>query len=305
MILCHITDNCACLFFLLKITEPEFFTGIDDHTAVVRDLYAKANFPFIRTLMHDLNFTLNMLQTDTGGWEKNGTFSGLIGKFQNRSVELGCMGMLMRNERIAVVDFTIVTFVIKTSIIFRQPPLSLLTNIFELPFSVGVWICCFAFTIVYWISFILLRAITKLEPFTPIESLIFMIATMCQQSHQLIPHYNGAQLLVFCAKLASFFIYTSYSASIVALLQSPSRAITSVSDLTASPLKIGLMETAYGWRYYNESKQISVQELFRKKIEPQDRKVFVEADDGMKRVKNELYAFQVGLSYDSFAWSYA
>ncbi|XP_055623364.1 uncharacterized protein LOC129766793 [Toxorhynchites rutilus septentrionalis] len=288
----------------ITITAPEYFKGIDDQTDVVRDLYAKANFPFIRILMHDLNFTINMLQMDTGGWKKNGTFSGVIGKFQNRSIELGCLGMLMRNERIEVVDFTIVTFVIKTSMLFRQPPLSLLTNIFELPFSWGVWMCCFAFTIVYWFSFIVLRVVTKSEPFTPIESLTFMMSTMCQQSYQLITHYNATQLLIFCAKLASFFIFTSYSASIVALLQSPSRVITSVADLNASPLKVGIMETAYGWRYYNESKQSSVQELFRRKIEPQGARVFAEADDGMKRVQNELYAFQVATTfYPSFTLS--
>uniref|UniRef100_A0A182MR17 Uncharacterized protein n=1 Tax=Anopheles culicifacies TaxID=139723 RepID=A0A182MR17_9DIPT len=129
-------------------TAPEYFKGMDDRNDV-HDVFTKANFPFIRELMYDLNFTLNMIQVDKGGYKHNGTFSGVMGKFQNRSAELGCMGTLMRTERLEVADFMMVTLIIKSSIIFRQPPLSIVANIFELPFSVGVWACCFGLMAIY------------------------------------------------------------------------------------------------------------------------------------------------------------
>ncbi|XP_053674086.1 ionotropic receptor 75a-like [Anopheles nili] len=273
-------------------TSPEYFKGMDDRNDV-HDLFTKANFPFIRELMFDLNFTLNMVQVDKVGYKHNGTFSGVMGKFQNRSIELGCLGTLMRTERLEVADFMIVTLIIKSSIIFRQPPLSIVANIFELPFSVGVWLCCFALVTIYWISMIVVRWMTDEERFSSVESLVFIIGTMCQRGYELVPHFNGTRLLMFSLQLTSFFIITSYSASIVALLQSPSRVIASVGDLVSSPLKAGVMDTSYGRVYYQETQDPDVQALYRRKIKPHGDNSFIEPAEGIARVKNEMYAFEV------------
>uniref|UniRef100_A0A182JPH8 Ionotropic glutamate receptor C-terminal domain-containing protein n=1 Tax=Anopheles christyi TaxID=43041 RepID=A0A182JPH8_9DIPT len=272
-------------------TSPEYFKGMDDRNDV-HDLFTKANFPFIRELMYDLNFTLNMVQLDKVGYRQNGTFSGIMGKFQNRSIELGCLGTLMRTERLEVVDFMIVTLIIKSSIIFRQPPLSIVANIFELPFSVGVWACCFGLMAIYWISMNAIRRLTRGERFGAIESLVYIIGTMCQRGHDVVPHFNGTRLLMFSLQLTSFFILTSYSASIVALLQSPSQAIASVGDLVRSPLKAGVMDTSYGRVYYQETQDPDVQDLYRKKIKPHGDRAFMEPNEGIARVKQEMYAYE-------------
>ncbi|XP_050072691.1 ionotropic receptor 75a-like [Anopheles maculipalpis] len=274
------------------ITAPEYFKGMDDRSDV-HDVFAKVNFPYIEELMHDLNFTLNMVQVDKGGYKHNGTFSGLMGKFQNHSVELGCIGTLMRTERLEVVDFMIVTLIIRSSIIFRQPPLSIVANIFELPFSVGVWACCFGLMAIYWIAMLMIRYLANGERFTPIESLVFIFGTMCQRGFEMMPpHFNGTRLLMFSLQLTSFFIITSYSASIVALLQSPSRAITSVGDLVRSPLKAGVMDSSYGRVYYQESQDPDVQDLYRKKIKSHGEKGFMEPNEGIARVRQEMFAFE-------------
>uniref|UniRef100_A0A182WM32 Ionotropic glutamate receptor C-terminal domain-containing protein n=1 Tax=Anopheles minimus TaxID=112268 RepID=A0A182WM32_9DIPT len=272
-------------------TSPEYFKGMDDRNDV-HDLFTKANFPFIRELMYDLNFTLNMVQVDKVGYKHNGTFSGVMGKFQNHSIELGCMGTLMRTERLEVVDFMIVTLIIKSSIIFRQPPLSIVANIFELPFSVGVWACCLGLMAIYWVSMLAVRYLVKAEQFTPIESLVYIFGTMCQRASDVVPHFNGTRLLMFSLQLTSFFILTSYSASIVALLQSPSRAIVSVGDLVRSPLKAGVMDTSYGRVYYQETQDPDVQDLYRKKIKPHGEKAFIEPNEGIARVQQEMYAYE-------------
>uniref|UniRef100_A0A182QI09 Ionotropic glutamate receptor C-terminal domain-containing protein n=1 Tax=Anopheles farauti TaxID=69004 RepID=A0A182QI09_9DIPT len=274
-------------------TSPEYFKGMDDRNDV-HDLFTKANFPFIKELMYDLNFTLNMVQVDKVGYQHNGTFSGVMGKFQNHSIELGCLGCLMRTERLQVVDFMTVSLIIRSSIIFRQPPLSIVANIFELPFSVGVWLCCFAMMAVYWVSMVgVWRCLGVGEQrFTPIDSLVFIIGTMCQRGYELVPHFNGTRLLMFSLQLTSFFILTSYSASIVALLQSPSGAIRTVADLVRSPLQAGVMDTSYGRVYYQEAQDPAVQELYRKKIKPHGERAFIEPNEGIARVKQEMYAYE-------------
>lgn len=282
-----------------QITSPETHTGVSDVSDTIHDTFVKVNFPLIKELMYDLNFTLDITQVDIGGWKTNGTFNGLIGLFQNRTIELAASGILMRSERIEVIDFTIVTQLLKTCVIFKQPPLSLVSNIFELPFSGEVWLSCLGFIFVCWITMISFRFISRMATLTPADSLTFIIGTMCQQSIELFSYFDSPKFLFFTAKLASFFIFTAYSATIVALLQSPSRAITSVADLTASPLKVGAMETVYVWVYFSESKDPDVQKLFRKKIKPYGKKSLIEAEVGMKRVKDELYAFQVRITVSS------
>nr|XP_019531056.2 uncharacterized protein LOC109402795 [Aedes albopictus] len=277
----------------VAITSPEKHTGISDVSDTLHDLFAKANYPLIKELTYDMNFKLNLIQVDQGGWKTNNTFTGLMGLFLNRTVELGAMGNLMRSERMEVADFTIVTLLLKTCVIFKQPPLSLVSNIFELPFSGEVWLSCLGFILICWVIMMSFRFYSKQELLTPGDALTFIIGTMCQQDIYLTAHFNSTKFLFFVAKLASFFIFTAYSATIIALLQSPSRAITSIDDLTASPLKVGAMETVYIWVYFTEAKDVQVQKLFRKKIKPFGKESLIEPDVGMQRVRDELYAFQV------------
>lgn len=199
-----------------------------------------------------------------------------------------------------MVDFIAVTISIKSKIIFRQPPLSVVSNIFELPFSKGVWLSCFALMTVYWVSMMAVCFCMSVEYFTPLESLLYIVGSMCQRGSELIPHHNGTRFLMFSMQLTAFFIVTSYSASIVALLQSPSRAISSVADLARSPLSAGVMDTIYGRVYYAEAHDPGVKELYLKKIKPYGEKSFIEADEGIARVKNELFAFEVSYKRNNF-----
>uniref|UniRef100_A0A182MPZ1 Ionotropic glutamate receptor C-terminal domain-containing protein n=1 Tax=Anopheles culicifacies TaxID=139723 RepID=A0A182MPZ1_9DIPT len=139
---------------------------------------------------------------------------------------------------------------------------------------------------------IAIRYLAKAEQFTPIESLVYIFGTMCQRANEVVPHFNGTRLLMFSLQLTSFFILTSYSASIVALLQSPSRAIVTVGDLVRSPLKAGVMDTSYGRVYYQETQDPDVQDLYRKKIKPHGDQAFIEPTEGIARVKQEMYAYE-------------
>lgn len=57
------------------------------------------------------------------------------------------------------------------------------------------------------------------------------------------------RLVMFLVFLAFLFLYTSYSASIVALLQSSSNNIRTLSDLLNSKLELGVDDVPYN-RYY-------------------------------------------------------
>lgn len=99
---------------MFKIAFPDIFTTLDDLSMRHIDTFARANYPMVEYLAQDLNFQINLRQVDNYGWkDADGNFDGLMGLFQNNIIEMGAMGILMRMERIEVVDFAGETFEIK------------------------------------------------------------------------------------------------------------------------------------------------------------------------------------------------
>ncbi|CAH1399221.1 unnamed protein product [Nezara viridula] len=126
---------------------PHMFCGFDcrDHPEV--DTIAKTGFPISQHLQEQLNFTLTFLILNDYGWKTNNTFSGLMGLLQREEIDMGVIGIFMRPDRIETVDFTGDTFEIKSLLIYKQPALSAVSNIFVLPFTRMVWLCCAALAV--------------------------------------------------------------------------------------------------------------------------------------------------------------
>lgn len=97
----------------------------------------------------------------------------------------------------------------------------------------------------------------------------------------------------FFTLIATLALFTSYSASIVALLQSPSNFITSIDDLIASPLKVGIHQSGYA-RFTMRANFSGVREVYAKKVQPQGEAGWIyDPFVGVERVRTELFAFQV------------
>lgn len=203
--------------------------------------------------MHLVRF--NTHQTDNYGWHQpNGSFDGLMGRFQRYELDFGQMAIFMRLDRIALCDFVAETFRIRAGIMFRQPPLSAVANIFAMPFEDDVWISIIvlvAFTICVFAVELMFSPHTLDMDFW--DCVVFVWGAMCQQGFYVSVLNRSGRFIVFTTFVATFFLYTSFSANIVALLQSPSEAIHSLSDLSQSPLEIGVQDTVYNKIYFNVS----------------------------------------------------
>lgn len=121
----------------------------------------------------------------------------------------------------------------------------------------------------------------------------FILGAICQQgTHLRIPTTSG-RIVVVTAFLATLFFFTSYSASIVALLQSPSTFIKSLDDLIASPLSVGFHEAGYA-RFIVRANYSGVSEVYEKKVQPLGKAGWIyDPFVGVERVRTELFAFQV------------
>lgn len=135
----------------------------------------------------------------------------------------------------------------------------------------------------------------------------FVWGAVCQQgTHLLIPTTSG-RFIVLTTFLSTLAIFTSYSASIVALLQSPSHLIKTIDDLLASPLKMSLQEAGYN-RYNYLIENISIlNKVYDAKIRPQGKDGWIyDPFVGVEKIRTELFAFQVesASAYKAVAQTY-
>lgn len=100
--------------------------------------------------------------------------------------------------------------------------------------------------------------------------------------------------------MALIFVYTSYSASIVALLQSTSDSIQTLSDLLYSDIKLGVEDVGYSRPFFRNEDEPIRQQITRKKIEPPNQpQHYYNMSYGIQRVRLEFFAYhtEMGIGY--------
>lgn len=158
-----------------------------------------------------------------------------------------------------------------------------------------MWLCCgIALAIVFVIMLTQLGHPLLCDRLSLFDVLTFVCGAVCQQgTHLFIPTTSG-RFIMLTTFLTSLAIFTSYSASIVALLQSPSHSIQTIDDLLVSPLKMALQEAGYN-RYNYLVENISIlNRVYDKKIRPMGEAGWVyDPFAGVEKIRTELFAFQV------------
>lgn len=97
------------------------------------------------------------------------------------------------------------------------------------------------------------------------------------------------------------FIYTSFTANIVALLQSTTKSITTLEHLLHSKLDFGVEDTPYSRYYFPASTEPVRKALYQTRIAlPNQPPKFVNTSYGIKRMRQGMYAFhmEVGTGYN-------
>lgn len=99
---------------------------------------------------------------------------------------------------------------------------------------------------------------------------------------------------MFCLSL--IFIYTSYTANIVALLQSTSGSIRSLSDLLNSNLQLGVDDTPYSRHYFATATDPIRKQIYETKVAPPNEVPhFMNMSHGVSLLRKGLYAFHMEL----------
>ncbi|CAH0581069.1 unnamed protein product [Chrysodeixis includens] len=282
------------------ITQPQHFRGWSDLHNRQIDTFPKLTYPLMMLAAQDMNFRYQLRQVDLYGVFNNGSFDGMVGLLQRHRAELGLASLFIRPDRMLALDYFAETYVLRSPFIFRQPSRSAVSNVFLLPFSGGVWAASGG---VAAVAALLLAALRRAPAPPPArqqllhlalpDTCTFALGTLCQQGFHITPAVSSVRVVMFSTLMTSLFVFTAYSAKIVAILQTPSNALQTIDDLVRSPMTIGVQETTYKKVYFLESSDVATQQLYRRKIVPQGERAYHSVVAGMARVRTGFFAFLV------------
>nr|WVD93708.1 ionotropic receptor 75c [Graphosoma rubrolineatum] len=282
------------------IFYPELFLGWESQENKEVDTISKAAFAFMNDIADHLNYSFTLKFLNFYGYETNGSFNGVVGYLQREEIDMSANGLMMNVDRMPYVDFVGDILVLRSPLIFRQPALSSVSNLFVLPFHQTVWILIVVVTMLYSMVLFLnlflkmrLFRLKETDDTSVLEILTVIMAYVCGQGTGLELKPGAGRITLCILSMFCFFLSVSFSAKIVALLHSSAHTIKSLPDLTRSPMAVGIQNVVYNKHFFSISKDKEVRELFQKKILPQGDKAIIKPDVGIQKVKEGLYAYKV------------
>nr|QJX74376.1 ionotropic receptor 3 [Ceracris kiangsu] len=300
----------------IVVTNPETLDHLDDLHNRHIDTVTKLNYLLLLHAADILNASLELVVTDEWGYESNGSWSGLVGSLQRGEADVGGTALFVTADRMRLIDYIALTTPSVVAFVFRQPPLSLVSNLFTLPFSRAVWACAAALVVT---CAGLLMAATRwewrrgdpqlasyLQQFQAAAAQLrdkwgdvamLAVGAVCQQGSPAESRGVPGRIVTLSLLVMVMFLYTSYSASIVVLLQSTTTSIQTLADLLYSPLGLGVHDIVYNRHFFPAADDPVRRALYRQKVAPPGGEPrFMTLEEGVRRMRTEPFAFHSELS---------
>nr|ARO70552.1 antennal ionotropic receptor 75q.1 [Dendrolimus punctatus] len=295
------------------VTHNRTKSKLLDLTDMTTDSASKSTYRHILPLYDFMNASKGLIYNPEWGVFKNNSWTGMIGQLVRGEAEIGGTVTFVTQSRIGVIEYITCPSTSTVKFVFREPSLSYQNNLFILPFNPMVWYCMFSFVmLLIFILYINARwevnkttkyygkalDSTTLRPNVS-DITVLIVSAMSQQGSCFELKGTLGRLVMFILFLTFLFLYTAYSASIVALLQSSSNQIRTLSDLLHSRLELGLENTVYNEYYFRTATEPVRKAIYDTKIVPKGQKAFMSVEDGVKKMQNEPFAFNMylGIGY--------
>ncbi|GAB0093098.1 uncharacterized protein DMENIID0001_081590 [Sergentomyia squamirostris] len=263
------------------------------------DSISKVNFHLTNILLDKINATREYK------WYKNwGTKNQTTGQLQgytidiiNGDLDVGGTPLFFFPDRVEYIEFITFTLVTYAAFIFRPPPLSTVANIFYLPFQGFVWISAIvililSICIVYftWQKDAQIKA--SEENLRSSDALLIAVSAITQQGTDLMTNTFSGRIVLFSLFTFMFFLYSSYTANIVALLQSTTNSISSLKDLLESNLDLAVEDKVYHRQYFKAATEPVRKAIYETRIAPPGKKDnFVSLAEGIGKLRQGHYAY--------------
>ncbi|XP_063894393.1 ionotropic receptor 75a-like [Helicoverpa armigera] len=277
---------------------------MNDRLNLHQDSITKMSYAVVKICFEMLNATERLMFTHTWGYkDKNGQWQGIVDQLLKKEADLGTL-TIFTQERMMAVDYIAMVGSTAVRFVFREPPLSYISNIFTLPFSGAVWlaifICVLGCSIFLYIAS-KWEASMGMHPLqldgSWADVLILMIGAVLQQGCTLEPRYAAGRCVTLILFLALTILYAAYSANIVVLLRAPSSSVRSLPDLLNSPLKLGASDFEYNRYFFKKLNDPIRKSIYEKKIAPKGKKAnYYSMKEGVERIRKGLFAFHMELN---------
>ncbi|KYB29515.1 hypothetical protein TcasGA2_TC032001 [Tribolium castaneum] len=292
------------------VTKPDYPFDVEDYRFRHLEAFSKLSYAMVYPMLEMLNCTKKFIQRSSWGYKgANETqfVGGMFGDIQNGTAEIGGTVSFYTVDRMSVVDYLSVTTPSDLKFILRAPPLSYVNNLFTLPFDTKVWYCLyFIVGVTVLILYVIVRCESTyenaLERRNNIDNIkpkffdvvMLQIEAITQQGSENEPKTMSGRIAVFIVFLVLMFLYTSYSANIVVLLQSTSANINTLQDLLNSKITLGVEDVVYSHHYFETQTEFTRKSIYEKKVAPKNQKSnFMTTEMGIEKMKDEFFAFHV------------
>ncbi|XP_063697766.1 probable glutamate receptor [Culicoides brevitarsis] len=248
-------------------------------------------------IIDTLNATTKFMLTEKIGYDETGIWVGAYGSIINEHVDIATTPYFILLHRLHLLDYIDTLGTGRAYFVFRFPNLSSVANIYVLPFSRLVWICLVICAILCVIAtYFILKfedKIIKNSQKNSISDIALMtFSAICQMGSEIEAKLFSSRIFYFFLYITFVFVYTSYTANIVALLQTPTKSIQTLEDLYNSKLKLGVEDNLYN-RYYMPRTTDPIRlKIYREKIAPPNSPPnFVDLKTGVALLRNSSYAY--------------
>ncbi|XP_014223725.1 glutamate receptor U1-like [Trichogramma pretiosum] len=292
----------------IVVTNPDTLNHLTDYRDVHVDTITKSNYFWLNHLASAMNATLAYNVVNSWGYrdKSNGSWSGMMGHLSRKEIDIGGTCMFLTADRMDNVTYIPLATPTRLAFIFRQPPLSFVSNLFTLPFRRSVWIAIGILLSVIVLMLLLasrwewLTKQTHASEPTLSDNLLLVIGAVAQQGFGFNPLTVPSRIVLLMLLLAVLNLYASYTANIVALLQSTTNSIQTLRDLLESPIKCGAQDIVYNRHYFKLERDPIRRRIIDQKIVPKSGKSnWMTAEEGIGEVRRGFFAFfmEIGPAY--------
>ncbi|GAB0086031.1 uncharacterized protein DMENIID0001_000060 [Sergentomyia squamirostris] len=262
------------------------------------DSISKVNYHLINILLDKINATRKFkLYKDWGAKNHSkAEFQGYTKDVIDGTLDVGASPLLLFSHRVEYIDFLSFPLTTYAAFIFRPPPLSTVANIFYLPFQGFVWISAIVILIlsictayVTWKKDAQIKA--SEENLRPSDTLLVAVSAITQQGTDIMINTFSGRIVLFSLFTFMFFLYSSYTANIVALLQSTTNSISSLKDLLESNLELACEDKIYHMQYFSRTTDPVRKAIYEKITPPGKKDNFVSIAEGIGKIRQGQYAF--------------
>ncbi|XP_013197356.2 glutamate receptor ionotropic, delta-1 [Amyelois transitella] len=278
--------------------STQYYLPREERLELQYDVVAKVCWVNVKIAFEMLNATPQYIFSHRWGYKQNGQWSGMVNDLHNGNADLGTNCLVSDPERLSVVTYTDTLASFRVRFIFRQPPLSYVSNIFSLPFSSNVWVAIAACAAVATVAFYLTSKWEARNGTSPTQldgsigdALLLTMSAVSQQGCVLEPRRVSGRIMLWIFFTALMALYAAYAANIVVLLQAPSKSIRNLAQLANSKITLAANDVDYNhfvFSLYPDPVRVTIY----KRVDPdKGRGQFYDIIEGAEKIRQGLFAF--------------